>query len=728
MQRSRKASLLFVKLTTVCYNCDSLCVTAIKELDAVFQIQKRVLLSLFFAGLCLCTPAWATAVEYDEASGVQQNSVTFKDSAGTESSAVTLKNAAANLGTGHNITVTDYSKKNISVFGYNNTVTASNSTVIGSNSVATMSDSVVIGKCAQATGSSSMDAYAIVIGAGRSSSSASTYTEATNSNAIAIGSSDGATANAAKKKHTYASGAQSTAIGFNTTASGLYSTSLGSLSAAMANYAAALGYNANASGAYSVSVSGVAEAEKSVAVGYNAVTSHKNSVALGANSATSAENEISVGNSTLQRKITNVASAGDISLDANKYNALNAADLKTEVRVAADGKYIKASNTAAANISALDTAIDSINSSVSNKADKATTLAGYGITDAYSKSDVDSKVSALDARIDTIAAKGTEAVASKQADPSSDKAATSTGAGSVASGYNSLSSGAKSIATGYNSVAEGENAVAVGVGATATGTNSIAIGTGHTVSGNNSGALGDPSTITGNNSYAIGNNNQIAGDNNFVLGNNVKIQDRNITNSVALGNNSEVTESNTVSVGSAAQQRKIVNVANGNIAEGSKDAVTGGQLYETNQVVNNIQNNLNSVGTQIKEVGAISAALAGLHYAEPSGDEGDKLTGAVAYGGYRGENAAAIGVAYKPSSNLMLSASTSVGNSQNAYNAGISYKFGKGNTAAARTSLQKQLKYLSDRNKQQDETIATQNQKIEELTKAVQELQKLIKK
>lgn len=51
------------------------------------------------------------------------------------------------------------------------------------------------------------------------------------------------------------------------------------------------------------------------------------------------------------------------------------------------------------------------------------------------------------------------------------------------------------------------------------------------------------------------------------------------TNSVALGANSVASEADTVSVGGSTQRRRIVNVADGTVAEGSTDAVTGGQLY-----------------------------------------------------------------------------------------------------------------------------------------------------
>ena len=133
----------------------------------------------------------------------------------------------------------------------------------------------------------------------------------------------------------------------------------------------------------------------------------------------------------------------------------------------------------------------------------------------------------------------------------------------------------------------------------------------------------------------------------------------------------------------------------------------------------------------MREVGAISAALAGLHFAEPSGEAGDKLVGAVAYGGYRGSNAEAIGLAYKPSPNMMLSASTSISNgndSQNAYNVGFSLKFGKGETAKTKAELQKQVKYLNDKNSALESTVAQQGTEIQTLKNELEELKKLIKK
>ena len=72
------------------------------------------------------------------------------------------------------------------------------------------------------------------------------------------------------------------------------------------------------------------------------------------------------------------------------------------------------------------------------------------------------------------------------------------------------------------------------------------------------------------------------------------------TNSVALGANSVASEADTVPSASSTQQRRIVNVADGTVAEGSTDAVTGGQLYRLGSEVARI------VGGQVTYDGKFS--------------------------------------------------------------------------------------------------------------------------
>ena len=159
------------------------------------------------------------------------------------------------------------------------------------------------------------------------------------------------------------------------------------------------------------------------------------------------------------------------------------------------------------------------------------------------------------------------------------------GENAMAIGTNSLSTGSNSMAIGTGTIVTGEGSIAIGKGSAVTGTKSIAIGVGHIVIGNNAGTFGDPNTIYGDNSYAFGNNNTIGdantthtiGTNTFVLGSNVTTK---ANNSVILGKDSVATEDNVVSIGSNTSTRKLVNVTDGTIAENSKEAINGNQLWK----------------------------------------------------------------------------------------------------------------------------------------------------
>ena len=132
----------------------------------------------------------------------------------------------------------------------------------------------------------------------------------------------------------------------------------------------------------------------------------------------------------------------------------------------------------------------------------------------------------------------------------------------------------------------------------------------------------------------------------------------------------------------------ISNVRNGQVAEGSMDAVNGGQLFETNS-------RLNQLGGEVKHVGAISAALAGLHPQEY--DDHYKLSIAVARGAYDGASAFALGAFYRPNSDLMFNAASTISSDKKAYTVGVSYKFGtstKQSVLAENAALQDKVNKL----------------------------------
>ena len=283
--------------------------------------------------------------------------------------------------------------------------------------------------------------------------------------------------------------------------------------------------------------------------------------------------------------------------------------------------------------------------------------------------------------------------------------------------------------SGMANSATGTGSTGLGTDNTVTGNYSTAVGYKNKVTGNHSGAFGDPNVVTGNGSYAFGNDNNIAGDNNFVLGNNVNIGS-GIQNSVALGNNSTVSSSNEVSVGSATQQRKITNVADGEVSATSTDAVTGKQLYKVMQNsgttgIENLRNEVNEkiddVKNEVNHVGSLSAALAGLHPMQYDPKAPAQVMAAL--GHYRNKQSVAVGLSYYFNDRFMMSAGVAIGSEKRVKsmaNVGFTVKLGKGSgvtyNEAPQYAIQDEVKRLTVENNKQ----AKENQELKERVKKLE--------
>lgn len=196
----------------------------------------------------------------------------------------------------------------------------------------------------------------------------------------------------------------------------------------------------------------------------------------------------------------------------------------------------------------------------------------------------------------------------------------SSGENAIAYGTNSISTGKDSIAFGINNFVSGENSISIGKNNIMYGKNSIAIGVDNLVKGKDTGVFGDPNIIYANNSYAIGNNNLIGTEKNlseniFILGSNIDA--RNVSNAIILGNNSQAVE-NAVSVGSKNNERKIVNIADGEISETSKEAINGSQLYK---FAKNLKLNLDNPTKIITSNEGVANAIAAASLPQVSGSK-----------------------------------------------------------------------------------------------------------
>ena len=144
-----------------------------------------------------------------------------------------------------------------------------------------------------------------------------------------------------------------------------------------------------------------------------------------------------------------------------------------------------------------------------------------------------------------------------------------------------------------------------------------------------------------------------------------------------------------------AGNKKITNVAAGDISANSTDAVNGGQLWKTNQTINNIGGAVNELGDRMDRVGAGAAALAALHPLDFDPD--DKWDVAAGYGNYKDAHAVSVGAFYRPNEDTMFSVGGSFGGGENMVNAGVSVKLGQGNhVSTSKVAMAKEIVDLKD--------------------------------
>jgi hypothetical protein len=305
-----------------------------------------------------------------------------------------------------------------------------------------------------------------------------------------------------------------------------------------------------------------------------------------------------------EEAIATKADASTVAALSDKVSA-NETSIKTNAdNIAANTEAIASNKSAieknASDITALSTKITANETELAKKADKANTLKGYGIEDAYTKEDSDTLLNKkadkteldavkvvvgnadsglvkdvndlknasqnitsddqgntmVDGTLvveDSIVVQGKDVTSELSTEGKiednnhgyldGDKVYDYLNKGKDSDGKVKIATESTQISIGKGSEAIGEESIAIGNEAggqtnTASGKQSIAIGFGNRVTGDHSGAIGDPSIIDGTNSYSVGNSNKVAnGSNNvFVLGNNVNVTG---SNTVVLGGSSD---------------------------------------------------------------------------------------------------------------------------------------------------------------------------------------------
>ena len=569
----------------------------------------------------------ASAFGYsNEASGLASSAVGFRNKAASE-------NASA-IGYGNNANALA-----ASAVGYNNTAGGVGSSTIGYNNTATNENASAFG-------------YGNTAG-GLASSAFGFSNTASGDNANAFGYNN------------IASGSKSNVFGTGNTVSGSSSTAVGTANEVAADNSTAIGNNNTISSG----------AENSAALGNNISISLKDSVALGNNSTATAINSVtgnssytkwagvsdvvgvvSVGSSGATRQIQNVA-AGQVS--ATSTDAVNGSQLYEVAQKAAEQATVSAGDS---NVVVTSTTNSSGGTDYEVKlADELEIGTGVKVDGTGDgKIEVGNGNVVIDGSDGSITAGG---VTINKDDAGTINGLTNTtwDPDNITSGQAATEDQLKAI---YDTAAEAVE-LAAQQSSVSTGDSNF-IGTKTT---NDSGGIDHELKL--NEVVEIGsgaNKVTIDGGAGTIGGlTNTAWDAENITSGQAATEDQLKTVSDSaikydVDSGGTINKNKITlegsngttigNVAAGEVSATSMDAINGSQLYAVQQDIGNIHRDINKLGDEIDTVGALSAAMAGLH---PRFQDGNKGELAMAYGGYGGKSALAVGGFYAPNEKVMFS-------------------------------------------------------------------------
>lgn len=164
------------------------------------------------------------------------------------------------------------------------------------------------------------------------------------------------------------------------------------------------------------------------------------------------------------------------------------------------------------------------------------------------------------------------------------------------------------------------------------------------------------------------------------------------------------------------------------------DVVTVKQLKDSISNVggNELKQAISSVSSETQRVGALAAAMAALKPIQYDPLEPTQVMAGV--GNYRGETAAALGLAHYTNENTMLNVGVTLGGTHNMVNAGVTHKFGyspekknisdryKGGPISSIYVMQDEMTRMQAKNDAQQVEIEQQRDEIESLKSMVQQL------
>ena len=541
---------------------------------------------------------------------------TFNDvgSALTKLDGATTKNAG-DIST-LNTTVNNITNGNAGIKYFHVNSSSADSNATGTNATA-------IGASATASGTNSIAQGTSAVSKGQS--------------AIALGSSSSAAAD-----WTFAAGNSASAVGAGDIALGASSTASGG-----GSYATALGTNATATAANAVAIGNAAKATatNSLALGANSTTT-ADLTAAGYNpgnstlsgTASTANGEVSVGSAGKERRVTNVA-AGSAATDA-----VNVSQLKSEdAKVNADGTATAAALGGGASYDASTGTIKAPTYVVQSGTFSDVGSALTKLDGATTKNTGD--ISTLNTMVNNIT-NGTAGLVQQNATTHAITVASATAGTTVdftgTAGTRQLKNATTKVIT-VASATDGALVDFTGTKGTRqlTGVSKGAVDASSVDAINGAQLFAASQSEAAANSAAIGGGSQASG-----------------ANSVAIGDGSIADQDNTVSMGSQGNERRITNVADG---QGPTDAVNMRQF----------ESGMAGVARNAYSGVAAATALSMI----PDVDPNKTIAVGVGTGNYKGYQATALGASVRITQNLKMKIGGSVSSGGTTVGAGASYQW-----------------------------------------------------
>ena len=403
-------------------------------------------------------------------------------------------------------------------------------------------------------------------------------------------------------------------------------------------------------------------------------------------------------------------------IEADNTGIVTGGTVFSEVRVTADGEYIKAANTASGNLVALD---EALKNGITFNADNDTSAGQIGLGKALAiNGDDNITTTGETGKIKVTLNKELKGLTSIETDSITINSQLTVNGTSTFVGEATFNN---NVTIKKDFTVEGDtNLKNTKIDGDTEITQNLTVGGDTNIGGNTT--IGGDTTIEGSTEIkqdlSVGGDTNIGG--NTTIGGSTTINkdftvkgDSNLNNvtatSVKVGDTVKI-DKNGIDMGG----QKITN-----IKEGTEpgDAVSYRQLEE---VAGNVGSRINEVDSRLDKVGAGAAALAALHPGDF--DANDKIDIAAGWGHYNGKDAMALGAFYRPDERTIFSIGGAFGNGENMINAGVTFKLDKTRgpvrQITSKAALEQKVAKLESDNEELRKLVSELSAKVEAMSAA----------